>query len=362
MNSKQRVHTAISLSEPDRVPIDYWADNIITEKLIEKLGLKNKEKLLQYFNVDLRYIEGARYIGPDLNLDKGDSCKDIFGVARKKILFDVNNAGKGSYEHVIFQPIASIETTKGIEDYEGWPSTDIYDYSQVEASADAHPDYAVVCGGDRLNRTAQLKPSIYLRGLEQIMVDLATNPEIVEAINERLVNFYLEHNRKIFSNANGKIDIFFMGDDFGTQNGLFISNTMWRRFYKSGFKKFIDLAHRYGIKVMHHTCGNVTDLIPDFIECGLDILQSLQPGAMSGNFEKIKKEFGRYICFQGGMDIQNTMPFGSPEDIEREVSERIRNFAPGGGYIICTAHNMLPDTPLENVLALYRSALAYGKY
>jgi uroporphyrinogen decarboxylase len=362
MNSKQRAHTAINLSEPDRVPIDYWADNLITEKLIGKLGLKNKEELLQYFNVDFRYIEGAKYIGPDLNLNKGDSWKDIFGVIRKKILFDVNNPGKGSYSHSIFQPLASIKTIKGIEDYEGWPSTEIYDYSQVEASADVYSNYAIICGGDRLNRTAQLKPSIYLRGLEQIMIDLAINPEIVEAINERLVNFYLEHNRKIFSNAHGKIDIFFMGDDFGTQNGLFISNTMWKKFYKPGFKKFIDLAHHYGIKVMHHTCGNITDLIPDFIECGLDILQSLQPGAMSPNFKKIKKEFGRYICFQGGIDIQNTMPFGSTEDIEREVSERIRNFAPGGGYIICTAHNMLPDTPLENVLALYRSALVHGKY
>jgi uroporphyrinogen decarboxylase len=153
-----------------------------------------------------------------------------------------------------------------------------------------------------------------------------------------------------------------MGDDYGMQNGLIMSIEMWRRFFKPGFRKFIELAHSYGIRVMHHTCGAIEPLIPDFIDCGLDILQSIQPRAAGMDLIKIKREYGRYICFQGGIDIQKTMPYGTAADVTSEVINRLKTLAPGGGYILCTAHNIQADTPVENVLALYEAAGKYGRY
>mgnify|MGYP000421492683 CR=1 FL=1 len=150
-----------------------------------------------------------------------------------------------------------------------------------------------------------------------------------------------------------------MGDDFGNQNGPLVPLSLWRRFFKPGFKAYIDLAHRFGLKVMHHTCGSVRDLIPDFIECGLDILQSLQPRARGMDLAELKREFGHDLCFHGGVDIQELLPRGTPEDIRREVKRLIDVGSPGGGYIISTAHNILPDVPIENVLALYE---AYAKF
>ena len=362
MNAKTRVKMAVALQEPDRVPMDFWADKRVTRNLLLALGLDQLEQLLQELQIDFRFIEGSVYCGPALNSPDQDTWLDIWGVRRKRVLVDPEQPERGSYEHVVDHPLAGAETVQDIDKYSGWPSPDWYDYSQVARLAARHAEFAVVCGGDRLNRTAQLKTGMYLRGVEQMMLDLALNSKMVEAINERLVDFFLEYNRRIFEQAAGQIDIFFMGDDFGTQNGLMMSLEMWRHFFKPGFRKFIDLAHRYGIKVMHHSCGAVEPLIPDFIECGLDILQSLQPRAAGMDFAAIKQKYGREICFQGGIDIQNTLPFGTAAEVRAEAAKVIRTLAPGGGYLFCTAHNMQADTPVENVLALYEAARLYGSY
>lgn len=362
MNSKERVKIALSHKEPDRIPMDYWADKIINKKMMAALGIKDIEKLYQYLDIDFRFVEGTVYKGPPMTVYEDGSKMDIWGVRRKQILVDKSNADKGSYEHVVEHPLAGAESVKDIENYPGWPSPESYDYSQVEKMADLYSEYAVICGGDRLNRTAQLKPAMYLRGVQQVMLDLALNPEMVEAMVERLVNYYLEYNRRIFDSAAGSIDIFFMGDDFGTQTGMMMSRDMWRRFFKPGFRKFIDLAHQYDIKVMHHTCGAIVELIPEFIECGLDILQSLQPRAAGMDFGKIKEEYGKYICFQGALCIQDTLPHGTEKEVEAEVIDRIRTLGIGGGYILCPAHNMQADTPIKNVLALYETAKKYGTY
>ncbi len=362
MDAKTRVNQTLMFKEVDRVPFDYWGEGAITEKLKKCLRLTSTEELLRYFNIDLRYIEGAVYCGPERAAQDDGSWLDIWGVRRKKIFIDKRNPSKGLYEHVITHPLAFAEKVRDIEKYWGWPSADWYSYSKVEQMADMYADYAVVCGGDRLNRTAQLKTSMYLRGIERIMVDIALNGKLIEAMNERIVNFFIEYNRRIFDKANGKIDIFFMGDDFGTQDSLLMSPETWRRFYKPGFRKFIDIAHRYGIRVMHHSCGAIEPLIPDFIECGLDILQSLQPRAAGMDFDRIKSEYGKDLCFHGGMDIQKTLPFGTTKDVRDEVKNVMKYLSPGGGYLFCTAHNIQADTPVENILALFDAAKEFGCY
>ena len=360
MNSKERVLTILAHREADRVPLDFWAEKPVIAGLMRHLNLAQYEQLLQYLQIDTRYVEGARYIGPDLYRAPDGRWEDIWGVIRRPVPLDQSNPAKGLIQHVIRHPLAQAQTVKDVENHR-WPSPDWYEYT-IAADTQDKAQYAVVCGADRLNRTAQFKPAMYLRGIEKLLMDLIVNPKLVEAITERLIHYYLEFNDNIFRRADGKIDIFYMGDDFGTQKGPFISIDMWRRFFKPGFKKFIDHAHSHGIKVMHHTCGSVVDLIPDFIECGLDILQSLQPLAKGMDFKKIKSEYGRDIAFQGGIDIQDVMPFGSAAMVKSEVKRIIETLAPGGGYIVCSSHNLQPDTPLPNILAMYETALEVGRY
>jgi uroporphyrinogen decarboxylase len=257
--------------------------------------------------------------------------------------------------------MASVEQ---IEGYAHWPSPDTFDYSVVEAQCDAirAGGRVVVFMGDRLNRVAQLKPAMYLRGLENTFIDLAVRPESVRAILNKIVAFYLAYLERILEAAKGKIDIVLTGDDFGSQKGLLISRNAWRTFIRSGFAEYIDLIKSYGAVAMHHTCGSVVELIPDMIDCGLDVLQSIQPDAANMSLGDLKARFGRELCYHGGISIQRTMPFGTPDEIRRQVLEIADIVKPDGGYIFGTAHNIQADTSVENVQALMAAYHEYGGY
>jgi uroporphyrinogen decarboxylase len=216
--------------------------------------------------------------------------------------------------------------------------------------------------GDRMNRLAQLKPAMYLRGVAQILVDMLMSPDIAHAILARIRAFYLAYAERIFEAARGKLDLLLMGDDFGSQQAPLVSNEMWVEFLGTGFRAFIDLAKQYGLRVMHHTCGSVRPLVPLMIERGLDVLQSLQPEAADMDAAVLKRDFGDRLAFHGGISIQRTLPFGNVQDVRNEVRDRIAALAARGGYILCTAHNIQADVPLENVRALLDAHREFGGY
>jgi uroporphyrinogen decarboxylase len=399
---RERVLTALSHRCPDRVPRDYWATPEVTERLCRDLGLADKEALLGHLGADLRYVEGPAYVGQSFRRHPDGSVEDLWGVRRQPRTV-TGDGYAWTYQHVVEAPLAAVEAPRDAESYPHWPSADGWDYSPVQAQCLGHEGFAVVNAGDRLDRTAQLKPMMYLRGMEQTYVDLAMNPEVAEAIIGRIVAYFLEYNRRVFTAAalpcgagsatfqaapqagerlgqtspvvagagrrpgvpltgGSAIDIFMMGDDFGTQQGPMMSLETWRRFFRPGFAAYIELAHRYGIRVMHHTCGSVAALIPDFIECGLDILQSLQPQAAGMDLSTLRREYGRDLCFHGGLDIQGVLPHGTPEQVRQHVREQIQAAGDAGGYILCTAHNIQPDTPTANILALFAAVEDYGRY
>lgn len=366
MNGRERVLAAVQHRVPDRIPVDLWAERSVLARMVQHFGAAGAEDLRRKLGVDLRYVMGPSFAGQQMRTLEDGKVQDHWGVVRRPMTVEgVDRTGRAwswTYRHVDVSPLAGATTVQEIESYAGWPSAETWDYSGVEAECRAvrEAGCAVVNGGDRLDRTAQLKPATYLRGLEQFLSDLVLEPALAECLLEHVVRYYLEYNRRVFEAAHGTIDIFFMGDDMGTQTGPWVSPKMYRRFFKDNLRRYIELAHEHGIRVMYHTCGNVTKLIPDFIDCGLDILQSLQPAAM--DVEQLKAEYGAHLAFQGGIDIQHTMPAGSPQQVRDEVRRRAETLGRGGGYIFCTAHNLLPDVPMENIEALFEAYRDCGAY
>lgn len=361
MNSRERVELALSHRQPDRVPIDYWAQPEVTDRLMRHLGLASKEELLQELDVDFRYIEGPRYVGPRGNSSVTQD-EDHFGVPRVKVRVGAGESS-GTYSEVASYPLAGMSLAQ-IEQYPKWPSPDWFDYAPVRAQAAAAraTGKVVVFMGDRTNRAAQLKPAMYLRGVEQILLDMAADPEIAQYIFHRIGEFYLEYFRRTLEAAGGDIDIFLTGDDFGTQNGLMVSPRMWTEFLRPGFEAFIRLGHEHGCRVAHHSCGSIKPIIGDMIDCGLDILNPLQPGVYDMAPAELKRLFGERLCFHGSISIQHTLPHGSADDIRREVCQRFETLAPGGGFVFCTAHNIQPDTPTQNVLTLFKAYHELARY
>ncbi len=362
MNSRERVFLALNFEEPDRVPIDFWMSKGFKRKLESALKI-SEETFLDSHDVDIRYIEGPAYVGPPPQRFSDGTKEDIWGVRRKTVTLQIGDAVE-TYKEVVESPLASAKTVEDINNYKHWPRPDWFDYSSIEAQCGEirKKERVVVFMGDRLNRIAQLKPAMYLRGTEEIFLDMGLNPGIAKAIFSNIRNFYCSYAERIFEAAKGKLDIMLMGDDFGSQNGPLLSPKMWVDFLAKGFADYIEIAKGYNLRVMHHTCGGVRPLIPLMIEQGLDILQSVQPEASGMEPRELKAEFGSRLAFQGGISIQKTLPFGTPKEVRKEVKDRIDTLAPGGGYILCTAHNIQADTPIENLKELLKAYKDYGCY
>ena len=357
MDSRERVALTLEHAEADRIPIDFWASQGFLARLKAETGL-SKGEFLALHDVDFRYIDGPEYVGPPLG-----EGGDIWGVPRTIAEVRISG-GIERYAEVTDPPLARVNTVDEVNDYGHWPSPGWFDYTAIEKQCDAviGQGRVVVFMGDRLNRIAQLKPAMYLRGVEQILVDLAMSPDIARSIIGRIRAFYQVYLERILNAANGKIDIVLTGDDFGTQKGPLVSPAMWDDYLREGFRSYIRTAHEAGCRVMHHTCGSVIPIIPRMIECGLDVLQSLQPGAAEMTPGTLKVRYGDRLSFQGGVCIQHTMPQGTAEDIRHEVRHLAETLGPGGGYIFGTSHNLQADVSPANATTLMEAYKEFGRY
>jgi len=353
VTSRERVRRALNRKPTDRAPVDWWGTPEAEAAVRARLGA-DFEQMLKALGVDLRYVT-PKYAGPPLPRYPDGSWEDVWRVRRAPV-----RAGGGSYDEVVCSPLADCDDEAGLEAW-SWPSADWYDYAGVRGECERHAGYAIVLGGDRLNRTTFLHLAMYLRGMEQGFLDIAERPKFVRRLFEKVGAFFLEMNRRMFEAAEGRADIFLMGDDFGTQRGLLISPAAWRELIAPHLAAQCALAHRRGLRVMHHSCGAIRELIPDLIEVGVDILNPVQVRAAGMNPVELKRDFGDRLCFHGGVDVQQTLPRGTPAAVRAETAERIRVLGDGGGYILAPTHNFQWDVPVDNILAMYAEAGSYGE-
>lgn len=353
MRPKERVLAAIEHREPDRVPLDYGARPEVTQALCDFLGVDSTcayrhnwdfpEPLLQALGVDIRILR-ADYAGPTRQTPEGAAIS-IFGVERHE----------GGYpaDH----PLEHATTVAEIEAYP-IPDPDNLDYESYGQECRKHSDFAV-CGGDWC---PFYTVALGMMGTEQLLTNLKTNPKVVHALLGRLTDYYYETTRRMFEAAKGDLDIFFIGDDYGTQKSPFMSPHDFRTFIVPHLGRLYGLAKSYDLKVMQHSCGSVRALLPDLIDLGMDVLDPVQVRAADMDVNQLKRDFGDRIAFHGSMDTQQTLPRGSTDDVRREVLDRLENVAPGGGLILCGSQDYLADIPVENLVTIYDTVREYGHY
>jgi len=169
-----------------------------------------------------------------------------------------------------------------------------------------------------------------------------------------------ENSRRIYERIPDRVTISYVAEDMGGQTDLLFSIRHIREFLLPGMKRIIDLAHEAGAFVFHHNDGNCRRILPELIEAGIDLLNPVQWRCPGMEREGLKKDFGDRILFHGAMDNQYTLPFGTVEDVRKEVLDNIRILGEGGGYILAPCHNIQPLTPPENVVAMYETGYAWG--
>ena len=346
MTHKERALAAIGHKRTDRPPLDYFADKRVTERLLARLGLRDKDELLRYFDTDVRWIEpffanGQGRIAED---GKPESCFGFRTVAHDK--------PDGSiFVEFLDPPLGKMETLKEILDH-NWPgegSVFRHDYGE---QLERYKDYATLTGP----WCPIFNYSQHLRGTEQLFIDMAQSPEIVKAIAGKIADFFMLQAETQFTAMGGKCDIFFTGDDFSSQRGPLMSLHMFREFYFDLYKRLFGLAHDFGLKTMLHSCGAVSKLIPMFIEAGVDIIDPVQVRADGMDIGALKDRFGGVLSFHGAIDQQKLLPFGEADEVRAAVRLTASTLGEGGGYILCSSHEFQVDTPLDNILAMYDEA------
>jgi len=397
LSSRERVLTALRHEEPDRVPIDLGGMRstgimgIAYNALKRFLGMKGGRTLLYDVGQQLALPEREvlEIIGADVlpvlikepkswrpgKLPDGSPClypetfrpeklPDGSLVIRNEEGRVVSKMPKGGYYFdSVYHPLQNVESIEELEEYEFYTPIcreDLDDLKVRVRRLYEETDYALM-----LNDLG----SIYewaqgLRGWSNFVVDLIRRPEFAGALLDKLVEARIKRLEKILPVVNGFVQVVQVGDDLGAQSGPQIPPKVYREIVKPRHARFYRyIKEHIDAYLFIHTCGSVYEFIPDFIEMGVDILNPVQVSAKNMDTAKLKEEFGDKITFWGGgCDTQRILPFGEPRDVEEEVKRRIRDLAPGGGFVFTQVHNIQAGVPPENIMVMYNTARRFGRY
>jgi uroporphyrinogen decarboxylase len=345
MTSRERWLAVLQHRKPDRVPMDYWATPEATRKLLKHLGCAGTRELCGRLHIDLPVVVKPRYAGPPV-----DDDADVFGCRYRDVDY-----GTGAYRECIYHPLATYSSVSDIARSYRWPSSDWWDYSVVPRQLEGLEQYPV-CGGGS-------EPFLVykqLRGDEQAFVDLVENPELAHYVLGKLFDLAYEDTRRVYEAIPGKVTTSYVAEDMGGQSDLMLSPAQIRAFLLPGMRRMIGLVHEAGAHVFHHNDGAVRRIVPDMIEAGIDVLNPIQWRCPGMEREALKRDFGDRLVFHGGVDNQQTLPFGTVDDVRREVADNLRILGAGGGYILAPCHNIQAVSPVENVVALYETGWQLG--
>lgn len=353
ISRKEIAMDVLNFTEGGKVPVDFLAHPQIISKLMEYWEICSERELLDALNCDFYYLSGRDisqnegalkfYKGHKAQLSEKERICPL-GIHWTRGAFN----SKFSVDEAICGPFQDTETVKEILDYD-WPKAGDFDFSALHEECEANSG-RVITGG---LWTGLMGDCYRMMGFQKFLLETALRPELVKALIDRMTEMYMELNDKYFSELKGKFDIWFTGSDFGSQNGLILSPESWYGLFYENIRKLTGLAHSYGLKVMLHSCGAITPIIPYLIDAGVDILDPVQITARGMEPETLSGKFGGKIVFHGGIDTQNVLPYGTAEDVALHVDKIVEVLGNRGGYIFAPSQTLGPDIPVENVVAMY---------
>ncbi len=345
MAPRERWLAVFQRKKPDRVPMDFWGTDEAVAGLVRHLGCAGRREALEKLHVDFVAKAAPRYVGPAL-----PAGFDAFGRAYRKVRYDT-----GVYDECVSSPLAPCRSVAEIERNYAWPDPDWWDHGSIATELRGLEMYPVQGGGS--------EPFLIykdLRGPEQAFIDLVENPEIVHYCLDKLFALAYEDTRRTFEAIPGRVLFTYVAEDMGAQNDLMLSVAHIREFLLPGMKRIIDLSHEGGAYVFHHNDGGIRRILPDMISAGIDLLNPIQWRCGGMEREGLKRDFGARVIFHGGMDNQQTLPFGTVDEVRREVLDNLGILGRGGGYILAPCHNIQALTPPENIVAMYETGYEHG--
>jgi len=382
MTPRERLLTALDHRQPDRVPIDLGGNQtgihkFAYQKLIDLLGLKEdivimdavqqlakpSEAVLERLGVDTRYVwaGGAKSFKGGIvqrrrNGRLWHDLTDEFGITWSMpddypYYMDISNS-----------PLAGMSIEQ-IGDYP-FPKGD--DPTRFEGLRDRvmqlrrQTPYPVISGISGV----VYEICWYMRGLENLFIDMIEQPAILEAIIDRTLEFWLGWFRLFMDEVGDVVDVIMIGDDLAGQDGPLYPPKLYRSIVKPRQKRLVQyIKSRTKAKIWYHSCGSIIEYIPDLLDNGIDILNPVQVSARGMDPRWLKATYGdRLVFWGGGIDSQHILPRATPQEVRQHVRRNVEAFKPGGGYVFNNVHNIQADVPPENVLSMFDAALEFGRY
>jgi uroporphyrinogen decarboxylase len=313
------------------------------------------EEVLLRFDIDTRGLQPQSPAGWVDRVFSDGSYQDEWGVIRSR-------PPEGGHFYVSGSPFAGEPSLQAIRDHP-WP--DPYDpgfvQGMMEESRRLHreTDFALI-----LNLPVGLvHQSQFMRGYQEWLTDLLLNPAFAEALMDKMLEIQMIVGERMIEAADGHFDLLFYGDDVAFQGGPMMSLDLYRKMIKPRHRQlFSHLKAKAKAPLVFHSCGSVYPLLEDLIEIGVDCINPVQVSAKDMDTKRLKREFGDRMAFWGAIDTHRVLPFGTPEEVRAEVKQRIEDLAPGGGYVLNSVHNLQPEVPPENIVAMFEAAQEFGQY
>jgi uroporphyrinogen decarboxylase len=319
----------------------------VTDNIVSHLGASGSDDALyDILGIDYKTIRPV-YNGKPLEKFDDGSWMTEWGVVRAGL----------HWGQAVTHPLGGAESVADVDAWKGAPDPKDFIYRFTPEQEEWAKDYCVIGG----TWAPFFHDSIELMDMEEFFIKLYTHPAVAEAIIERCFEFYYELDRLVFEANPGKIDMYFIGNDFGSQRALLISPDMWRQFYKPRIAKLIAQARSHGCVTAIHSCGDIHNIIGDFIEIGVDAINPIQIGADNMRPEDLMAEFGADCVFFGGIDENEVLQYGTEDEVRAETRRIIDTLGKHGRYIVAASHDyLLPEIPAASIVAMFDEAKKYG--
>jgi len=313
--------------------------------LMKHFNVSSHDQVWDSLHIDTRLV-GANHHHPHIRKE-GEISYDFWGIGAKPQVYS-----GGTYSEYCHHPLAGMTCMSEIENYD-WPTPGELSFDSIRKARTAAPDKAIIA---HISHAGYFKAT-HMRGMEQFMMDLAADPDVAGTIIRKVNDYMFPAIERLCREAGDSFDIFYIADDFCTTNGPLISPDMFREYIQPYLKRYADIVHKYGKKLLLHTCGSTRKLLPDIIDAGVDLMEPVQTSAEGMAVEGLKRDFGGRMSFYGGIDLITVLSTGTPEDVRLEVLKNFQVLGRHGGYIVGPGHTYIqPDCPLENILAMYETA------
>jgi len=348
MTGYERIRNTLDRKVVDHPACDMWATSEVVEKLVAHTGAANELEMYDRLGIDKIIWVNAPYLDLPAKPAGIDKLNE-WGVQYREQKYN-----DGAYLETVLAPLARMEKPAEFEAFT-WPDPARFDYPALAAKVRAHSGRPLM-----LNFISLFEVYTAMRSYETALMDLYVEKELAHFGLERICAIQLEYIEKSLEATGDGIDIVYFSDDMGMQDRQLFGTDIWEEFIGPRAERIIDLVHRKGKKLFYHTDGSAPEIVDRLMGMGIDILNPIQHVCPGMERERLKALYGDRVIFHGAVENQKVLPFGTPADVRKETETCMRTLGQGGGYITASCHNLQPNTPLENILAMYDTVHEVG--